>query len=166
MHRAVAIFAALISLFPLTATASSEEDCVQVSFYRPQPPHVVGPQERALFNDVNVARKQRGLSPLSPDSRLAAFALQVAEQMAERRYFGHTDPNGVTYVDRLRAAGLADRFAAENLALDQDERHAHVAFLSSPGHFANIMDRNARSLGVAAVQAGEGEIFFVEEFSD
>ena len=58
MHRVVAILAALVSLLPMAATASNE-DCIQLAFYRPQRPHVVTSLERALFNDVNAARAQR-----------------------------------------------------------------------------------------------------------
>jgi len=165
MHRVVAFLASLLVLLPLAATAS-EEECIQLAYFRPHTPQVVSRDERVLFNDVNAARAQRGLPPLVQDDSLSQFALQVAEQMAQRHYFGHTDPNGVTFVDRLRAAGLHNRFAAENMAFDQDEVHAHQAFLHSPGHYANIVDAHPRRLGVAVVAAGDGEVFYVEEFSD
>lgn len=165
MRRIVAFFASLVFLIPLAATAA-EEDCIQLAYYRPHAPQVVARDERALFNDVNAARAQRGLPPLVQDEVLTQFALQIAEQMAQRHYFGHTDPNGVTFVDRLRAAGLRNRYASENMAFDQDEAHAHLAFLHSPDHYANIVDAHPRRLGVAVVAAGDGEVFYVEEFSD
>ncbi|HEY0381995.1 MAG TPA: CAP domain-containing protein [Candidatus Elarobacter sp.] len=166
MHRRVVAFlAALVVLGPLTATAS-EEECIQLAYARPHQPHVVGSEARALFSDVNAARAERGLQPLVEDPSLAQFALKVAEQMASRHYFGHTDPNGVTFQDRLRAAGFSNRYAAENMAFDQDEKAAHQAFLHSPGHYGNIVDSHSRKLGVAVVAAGDGEIFYVEEFAD
>lgn len=165
MHRAVAYLAALVALAPLTATASDEE-CVQLAYARPHAPQIIGSEARALFNDVNAAREKRGLVPLQPDVSLSHFALRIAEQMAARRYFGHTDPSGVTFRDRLRAAGLANHYAAENLAFDQDEKAAHQAFLHSPGHYGNIVDTQSRRLGVAVVAAGDGEVFYVEEFAD
>jgi uncharacterized protein YkwD len=166
MHRVAAFLAALVALAPLTATASDEES-IQLAYARPhQQPQAVGSEARALFNDVNVARAQRGLQPLAEDASLSQFALRVAEQMAERHYFGHTDPNGVTFQDRLRQAGFANRYAAENMAFDQDEKAAHQAFLHSPGHYGNIVDSHSRKLGVAVVAAGDGEIFYVEEFAD
>ncbi len=58
------------------------------------------------------------------------------------------------------------RVAAENMALDQDEPHANAALLASPGHFANIVDPRQRRLGTAVVAAGDGQVFFVEEFAD
>ncbi|HEY6234681.1 MAG TPA: CAP domain-containing protein [Candidatus Elarobacter sp.] len=165
MHRAAAFLAALVALAPLTATASDEES-IQLAYSRPHQPQVITTEARALFNDVNAARAQRGLPALAEDSSLSRFALQVAEQMAVRHYFGHTDPNGVTFQDRLRAAGYVNRYAAENMAYDQDERSAHQAFLHSPGHYGNIVDSHSRKLGVAVVAAGDGEIFYVEEFAD
>jgi uncharacterized protein YkwD len=164
-RRVVAYFAALFAvLFPLCATA--ELECVQLAFVRPHPPQVVPSDARTLLGDVNAARAQRGLAPLVADESLARFALSIAHQMAVRHYFGHTDPNGVTFLDRLRAAGLGQRYAAENMAFDQDEEHAHAAFIHSPDHYRNIIDSHLRKIGVAVVAAGDGEVFFVEEFAD
>ncbi len=165
MHKVAAFLAALVALGPLTATAS-EEECIQLAYSRPHAPQVISTEARDLFRDVNGARVARGLQPLAEDATLSRFALRIAEQMAERHYFGHTDPNGVTFVDRLRAAGLANRYASENMAFDQDEKSAHQAFLHSPGHYGNMMDPHPHKLGVAVVAAGDGEVFYVEEFAD
>ena len=52
------------------------------------------------------------------------------------------------------------------MALDSDEQHANAALLNSPGHYRNIVDVHEHRLGVAAVEAADGETFYVEEFSD
>jgi uncharacterized protein YkwD len=162
MHRAV-VAAALLALTPL-ATSAAEGGWTAVRFDRPQPPRSEPAAAQALAADVNAARAARGLPALILDERLSRFALTLARQMAQRGYFGHTDPDGVTFVDRLRSAGFVDRYAAENIALDTDEPHANLALLHSPGHYANIMDPRPHTLGVAAVVAADDEIFFVEEF--
>lgn len=150
-----------------TTASAAEEGTIQLAFYRPlAAPVSVQAQARALAADVNAARAQRGLPTLATDPRLNQIAMQLAEQMAQRHYFGHTDPNGVTFEERLRASGYRFRYAAENIAFDQDETHANQAFLHSPGHYANIVDPNPRRLGTAVVAAGDGELFYVEEFSD
>jgi uncharacterized protein YkwD len=164
MNRVAAYLAALVVLVPLAATAS--EECVQLAFVNPHRPQVVNSDARALVADANAARAQRGLPALVEDPKLSEFALDVAEKMAQRHYFGHTDPNGVTFQDRLRAFGYQHRFASENMAFDQDERHAHAAFLRSPGHYANIVDGHPHRVGSAVVSAGDGEVFFVVEFAD
>jgi uncharacterized protein YkwD len=165
MSRVVAFLATIVLLLPIAATAS-EEDCIQLAYFRPHRPQIVATDARTLFSDVNATRAERGLPPLTPDEGLSQFALQVATQMAERHYFGHTDPNGVTFQDRLRRSGLAYRYAAENMAFDEDEAHANQAFLQSPDHYANIVDTHPHKLGIAVVAAGDGEVFYVEEFAD
>lgn len=145
---------------------AAEEGTIQLAFVHPRVlPMTVSSQAQALFNDVNATRARLGLRSLAPDPKLDRLALEVANQMATRHYFGHTDPSGVTFEQRLRASGYAFTFAAENMAFDQDETHAHRAFLNSPGHYANIVDPTPRRLGVAVVAAGDGEIFYVEEFA-
>ena len=165
MHRVVALIAALSSLLTAAAFASSD-DCIQLAYLRPHRPQVELADARLLMNDINATRAAHGLHPLVPDPRLSDFALQVAQQMADRHYFGHTDPNGITFQDRLRASHLPYGYAAENMAFDQDEAHANQAFLHSPGHYANIVDSHPRRVGAAVVAAGDGEVFFVEEFAD
>ena len=165
MNRVVAVAAALVALAPFSVSAS-EEECIQLAFIRPRAPQVVVTEARALMNDVNAVRVQHGLAPLAEDQRLSRFALQVAQQMAARHYFGHTDPNGVTFQDRVRAAGFGRRYFAENMAFDQDEEHAHAAFVHSADHYANIVSPHSRKIGAAVVSAGDGEVFFVEEFAD
>jgi len=163
MLRVALLAAALLALTPPAAPAA-EGGWTSVQFDRPQPPRSAPAAAQALAADVNAARAARGLPTLILDERLSRFALALAREMAERRYFGHTDPDGVTFVDRLRSAGIVDRYAAENIALDTDEPHANLALLHSPGHYANIVDPRPRALGVAAVVAADDEIFFVEEF--
>lgn len=158
-------FVAAIVLGTTAAHAGSER-AIALSLVHPHAPIAEPDQARALFADVNAARARRGLPALAADPRLEKFALAVALQMANRHYFGHTDPAGVTFEDRLRTNGSAYHYAAENMAFDQDEAHANEAFLHSPGHYANIVDPVPTRLGVAVVAAGEGEIFYVEEFSD
>ncbi|MDB5092855.1 MAG: hypothetical protein JWO85_956 [Candidatus Eremiobacteraeota bacterium] len=165
MRRAAAFLAAFMTLFPAAAAASTER-WVRVSFAHAHSPRVVAAEKRALFADVNATRVRHGLAPLVADEGLDDLALAVARHMAEQRYFGHTDPSGVTFGDRLRAAGYQYRYAAENLAFDRDEAHANAAFLQSPGHYQNIVDRHPHKLGIAVLAAGYGEIFYVEEFSD
>ncbi|HEX3549550.1 MAG TPA: CAP domain-containing protein [Candidatus Elarobacter sp.] len=165
MVRVVAFVAALAPLLTAAALASSE-DCIELAYLRPHTPQVELAEARLLVRDVNAARAQRGLHPLVQDDSLSQFALQVAEQMAQRHYFGHTDPNGVTFQDRLRASHVRWGYAAENMAFDQDEAHANQAFLHSPGHYANIVDGHPHRVGTAVVAAGDGEVFYVEEFAD
>ena len=165
-------FAALLTLLFVHVDAAGAESQGEPPILGPLgharvvTPVVQSYDAQRLFADVNAARAAHGLPTLTPDTRLDAFALTVAQQMATRNYFGHTDPDGVTFDQRIRAARIAFRFAAENMAFDQTEPHANLMLLHSPGHYANIMDPQARHLGVAAVGAGPDGVFYVEEFTN
>ncbi len=99
------------------------------------------------------------------DETLDRFAYAKAVEMAARGYFGHTDPNGITFQDRLRTWRWPTSYAAENIAFDWDEPHAHSAFMHSPDHAANVLDGNERRIGVGVVTVGDRETFYVEDFS-
>lgn len=138
---------------------------VTISFVNPHYPQSATDQARALGNDVNAERTKRGLPALVIDQTLNRFALAKAVGMASRGYFGHTDPDGITFQDRLLAWHWSTAYAAENIAFDSDEPHAHAAFMKSAGHAANLLDPQQRRMGIAVVTVGAHETFYVEDFS-
>lgn len=120
---------------------------------------------RALATDVNSLRASRGLAPLTRDAALDAFALAKATDMAARGYFGHTSPEGLTFAERMRAGNWPTQYVGENIAFDVDEPSAHRAFVNSPPHYTNLVDPGERRIGVAAVNVGNRQTFYVEDFS-
>jgi len=168
MHRTAAALLATVGL-ALSATLAApaaEEGTIQLAFVHPMVmPQTSASQAQQLFSDVNATRARLGLAQLVEDRQLDAIAMQVAQQMATRHYFGHTDPNGVTFEQRMQASGYRYTYAAENMAFDQDEAHANAAFIHSPGHYANMIASEPHKMGTAVVAAGDGEIFYVEEFA-
>ena len=172
------VIAALLAALPLNASQSpqqpmsrlvsasqGEEAPVMIALVDPHTPTSLPSEARSLAADVNAERATRGLSPLVRDDTLDRFAYAKAVEMAARGYFGHTNPNGVTFQDRLRAWHLPTTYAAENIAFDYDEPRAHAAFMHSPPHAQNVLDSNERKLGVAVVTVGDRETFYVEDFS-
>lgn len=168
MNRIVAAMVALSAFVSSgsAAFARDAEPCIQLAFVHPHAPLIDQASANSLFADVNASRAHAGLPALAPDPQLSQIALEVATRMATRHYFGHTDPDGITFEQRLHSSGYRYRFAAENMAFDQDESHANRAFLHSPDHYRNIVDPLPSKLGVAVVSAGDGETFFVEEFAN
>jgi uncharacterized protein YkwD len=160
------MMAAVFGLSPvLVGVSGGQEAPIAISFVNPHSPQPIADQARALADDANAERAQRGLPTLARDETLDRFAYAKAMEMAARGYFGHTDPDGVTFQDRLRAWHWPTTYAAENIAFDRDEQHAHAAFMNSPPHARNLLDRNERRIGVAVVTVGEHETFYVEDFS-
>ncbi|MDP6575992.1 MAG: CAP domain-containing protein [Candidatus Peribacteraceae bacterium] len=66
-----------------------------------------------IIDLVNEERNKEGLDALSHNLRLRRSAQKHAKDMHERRYFSHVTPEGVDYIDRIKAAGYLD--------LDQSE---------------------------------------------
>ena len=146
-------------------SSQQAEATIAVPLIDPRYPANLTNDAAALAGDVNAERAKRGLPQLRRDDTLDRFAYAKAVEMAARGYFGHTDPNGITFQDRLRTWHWPTNYAAENIAFDWDEPHAHSAFMNSPPHAQNVLDGNERRIGVAVVTVGDRETFFVEDFS-
>ncbi|MFL6673836.1 MAG: CAP domain-containing protein [Massilia sp.] len=94
--------------------------------------------------------------PLRWNAALGDAALEHSRDMATHRYFQHQGTDGSVAADRARRAGYAWRRIGENIASGQDYAEEAVAgWLSSPGHCANIMNRDFSEMGAAyAVNPG------------
>jgi uncharacterized protein YkwD len=149
----------------LVSSSHTGDVAIAVPLIDPHYPANVVDDAGALVADVNAERAKHGLAALVRDETLDRFAYAKASEMAARSYFGHTDPNGITFQDRLKTWRWPTSYAAENIAFDWDEPHAHAAFMNSPPHAQNVLDRNERKIGVAVVTVGHHETFFVEDFS-
>ncbi len=149
----------------LVSSSHSGDVAIAVPLIDPHYPAVVADEASTLVADVNAERAKHGIAPLVRDETLDRFAYAKASEMAARSYFGHTDPNGITFQDRLKTWHWPTTYAGENIAFDWDEPHAHAAFMNSPPHAQNVLDPGEHKLGVAVVTVGRHETFFVEDFS-
>jgi len=162
-----AVMAAVLTLspMPLVSASASVEQTVSIAYVNPHFPTVSPRQADSLTVDLNAERARNGLRPLVRDAALDRIAYAKAMDMAARSYFGHTDPDGITFYDRMREFKWPTDYVAENIAFDRDERSANSAFNTSPPHHQNIVDPNERRIGIAVVTVGDGETFYVEDFS-
>ncbi|HEX3465195.1 MAG TPA: CAP domain-containing protein [Candidatus Elarobacter sp.] len=179
MKTAVLVSAALLALTPLSAMRTAQPapprlvlssevtgmTAIHIPLVNPHYPVDEAADANTLAADVNAERAKRGLPTLQRDETLDRFAYAKAVEMAARGYFGHTDTNGITFQDRLRTWRWPTTYAAENIAFDWDEPHAHSAFMNSPPHAQNLLDPTERKIGVAVVNVGDKETFYVEDFS-
>jgi uncharacterized protein YkwD len=82
-------------------------------------------------------------------SAVADVAQKHSEDMSRNNYFSHTNQQGKTPFDRLRAAGITYTVAAENIAEGQRTAEQVLAsWLSSSGHRHNIEDCRLLQHGV------------------
>lgn len=121
-------------------------------------------EEEAALDLLNSDRRQNGLSPLRLNGNLRILAERYAQDMIARHYFAHNNPEGQSPFDRMKQAGIAYRYAGENLALNTDISTAERAFMNSPGHRANILSPHYVEAGVGVVHDQAGSVYVVQEF--
>ncbi|GHH96138.1 CAP domain-containing protein [Streptomyces capillispiralis] len=112
---------------------------------------------------VNEERAKVGCSPVAANSALTDLATAFSDDMAARGFFDHTDPDGDTPWDRAKAAGIGN-LGGENIARGQGDAEAVMqAWMDSPGHKANILNCDFKTLGVG-VHMGPGGPWWTQNF--
>jgi uncharacterized protein YkwD len=112
---------------------------------------------------VNEERAKVGCSPVAANSALTGLAQRYSEDMAARGFFDHTDPDGRTPWDRAEKAGISN-LGGENIARGQSDAAAVMdAWMNSPGHRANILNCDFKTLGVG-VELGSGGPWWTQNF--
>lgn len=118
-----------------------------------------------LTNDERTAEE---LGTLRVSDALTAAAARKATDMAEKGYFAHTSPEGVTPWHWFKESGYTFVYAGENLAIDFEESPDVVrAWMESPSHRANIVGTQFTEIGVAVAQGeyeGRPATFVVQLF--
>ncbi|MFJ6760248.1 CAP domain-containing protein [Streptomyces sp. NPDC091273] len=113
-------------------------------------------EEDAVVALVNQERAMAGCGPVRANPPLAALAGAFSKDMATRGFFSHDDPDGNSPWDRAAKAGLSG-LGGENIARGQGDAEAVMkAWMNSPGHKANILNCEFRTLGVGAHFADGG----------
>ena len=88
-------------------------------------------------------------APLTDNAALRCAARNHSKDMAERGFFGHTNPDGDEPGERIDAAGYEPSAWGENIALGQRTPDQVVdGWMSSDGHCANIMRDHYTETGV------------------
>lgn len=119
--------------------------------------------EAAVLQLVNEERAKVSCSPVAADSSLAELAEAFSEDMAARGFFDHTDPDGQDPWDRAAILGIT-ALGGENIARGQATAEAVMdAWMNSPGHRANILNCDFKTLGVG-VHLGDGGPWWTQDF--
>jgi uncharacterized protein YkwD len=116
---------------------------------------------------VNVERGKHGCTALAADRTLTAVARAHSREMAEKAYFDHDSPDGKDPFARMRAAGYAYSWAAENIAAGQPTAAAVMSsWMKSRGHRANILNCKLTELGVGMWKDADSPygIYWTQDF--
>lgn len=118
-----------------------------------------------LASRINEDRIAYGVAPIRVDSQLSLAAKLKAEDMVRNGYFAHTSPQGLTPWHWFTQVEYRYDYAGENLALGFSTANGtHYAFMRSPSHRANILNKKYCDIGIYTTYTLEGKVLVVEEF--
>lgn len=121
---------------------------------------------RAMFDLLNQYRAANGLPELIYSRRLEISADAYVQDMAQRGYFAHVNPEGQNPGDRALAQGFCHRYVGENLAAGQKTaERAMQAWINSPSHNENMLDARYVYVGMGHYVDAEGRSYWAQEFS-
>jgi uncharacterized protein YkwD len=132
------------------------------------PPSVSAPIDISTqCNDlVNVQRSAAGLAPLTIVGFLNSAAEQHSTDQAKRAKMTHTGSNGSNAGQRISANGYRWSTWGENVAAGQSDCPTVIsAWMSSEGHRANILNPAMTDIGIGAVAATDGTIYWTMELA-
>lgn len=110
------------------------------------------PEVGTFVTLVNDHRASIGCPRLAWNGDVAEVARDHSQDMIDRGFFAHTNPDGDSPADRLRGAGIDYRRMAENIAQGYGSGPDVLrAWLDSSGHRANIENCQLLEHGVAVV---------------
>ncbi|MDF3302793.1 CAP domain-containing protein [Streptomyces tropicalis] len=119
--------------------------------------------EAQVLKLVNAERAKAGCTPVTANGALTKLAESFSRAMAAQDFFDHTDPSGATPWDRAAKLGIVG-LGGENIARGQADPAAVMdAWMNSPGHRANILDCDFKTLGVG-VHFGTGGPWWTQDF--
>lgn len=113
---------------------------------------------------VNIERSAVGLKPLNMNTKLSKVAYEKSKDMANSNYFAHHSPNYGSPFEMMKEFGISYRAAGENIAMGYPTPDAVVkAWMNSPGHRDNILNKSFGQLGVGAYN-DNGTIYWTQMF--
>ena len=114
---------------------------------------------------VNQYRAEAGLSPVKYSAELSKAAQTRAFEI--EKSFSHTRPDGRYFSTVLKDHGISYNYAGENIAWGQKSPEEVVtAWMNSPGHRANILNKSFTKLGVGYQQNSKGVNYFTQLFTN
>src|SRR4030042_682947 len=131
-----------------------------------RPPAPLQDVAERIWRLANEIRGKYGIPPLAQDGTLASLAQAYCDDMLRRRFFSHTNPEGLAAKDRVMPFYPGPiRRLGENIwkewNMDTANSEALARFIinswmKSPGHRDNLLAAYFSHLGVGVAASGRG----------
>lgn len=120
--------------------------------------------ENAVVTLVNKERSKAHCKPVRNDGQLHAAAVGHSADMAAHNYFDHDSQDGRSFADRIREAGY-DAPLSENIAKGfRTPQQVMDGWMRSKEHKANILNCNAKAIGVGLAVTKDGTAYWTQDF--
>lgn len=126
--------------------------------------------ESMIFNKVNEERSKNGLAPLAYNSTMEHYARMKSQDMGDRGYFDHNNPEGELITAQMQRDGVSYSSWGENIAYIGGVSDASALanqfmtnWMNSSGHRANILSSNFTSIGIGGYKVGN-TVYATQEF--
>lgn len=131
--------------------------------------------QQAILTDLNAARAQAGLNPLTMSSKLNAAAATRAQEISTD--FSHTRPDGSTNASAVNdPAYIKGSTFGENIDAINDNGHMSASRLaqehlnrylgeSGQGHYKNWQFANYKTVGIHVYHGTDGFYYVVEDMA-
>lgn len=128
--------------------------------------------ERNIIALTNSERTRRGLAACSMDEQLADVARMHSADMLKRNFFSHDNPDGLAPQDRVKKGyptmigGVGENIAYLEGYPDGELAKRFVSnWMNSPGHRANILKGDYKSMGLGIARLGN-RVIATQVFAD
>ena len=126
--------------------------------------------ESMIFNKVNEERSKNGLAPFSYNGTMEYYARIKSQDMGDRGYFDHNNPEGELITAQMQRDGVSYSSWGENIAyiggVSDTTTLANqfmTNWMNSSGHRANILSSNFTSIGIGVYKVGN-TVYATQEF--
>lgn len=120
---------------------------------------------------ANVFRNWNDIQPLIWDDSLASVAQAHSQDMADRNYFNHTTPDGITAFDRIKANtnfqnGWGENISQRTFSLGLDGFIFIDQWINSSGHRENLLRASFNYFGAGcASQLDSTKVYSTQSFA-
>lgn len=126
--------------------------------------------ETIIFQKVNEERSKVGMKPLKYNTTMEKYARIKSQDMGDRGYFDHKDPQGNLITEQMKKDGVSYNAWGENIAyiggmsdVNQLANKFMTNWMNSSGHRANILSDNFSSIGIGVYKIGN-TVYATQEF--
>ncbi|GIF67151.1 hypothetical protein Ais01nite_51860 [Asanoa ishikariensis] len=123
-----------------------------------------GSEQAKVVAETNKQRAMNGCGAVTVNAKLTKAAQLHSVDQAQHNTMSHDGSNGSSPWDRSKAAGYNNAIG-ENVAMGyRDAASVMDGWMNSPGHRANILNCDAKAIGVGLAKASDGSPYWTQMF--